>query len=325
MWALTLALVLAQEAPNTVRFQSTRAESAARCPDQTWLEDDVIARLGSSPFRPEAPLEAEMQFTCSASQCRGVLVLTRRAQPPRRREVTGADCREVALSLTLALALAVDPMLLVRPPRVAEPNPVPPTPPPPLPPEDAGVPAAQAFDAGVVLPEPPITLPGSPSDSVLPFVRLDARVVSGLGPTATGGLSVGGGVRQFRWSIALEARVDLPQLATSTLGDPVESQSILGTVVPCARFGGLSTCLVATVGVLRVEGRYLGGQRVSSAFVLAGARIDYEFVLNRWLGVLALGSAQVVLTRATVRAGSEVVWVTPLLAAELGLGAVVHW
>jgi hypothetical protein len=109
-----------------------RDEEAASCPDEEELAARVRARIGSEPFRLDR--EGRELRVGLARDGRGlrarVALFSKSGHRIGRRELTGAaDCRALADDLVLAVAIAIDPLLLVRrrpePPEPTAPSPAP--------------------------------------------------------------------------------------------------------------------------------------------------------------------------------------------------------
>lgn len=119
-----LASLAALADADRVQLSVERALEASSCPDHHGLAERVRERIGSEPFvvdaggahrrvavtifaagRAHADLVARVVLTDPAGQTLG------------QRELLGArDCATLADELTLAVAMAVDPLLLLRPP-----------------------------------------------------------------------------------------------------------------------------------------------------------------------------------------------------------------
>lgn len=306
----TAVLVALGATPSSIVLVHS-ASNAATCPDEAWLRESVTARLGRSPFVTDGAPLFTTSVSCSSRGCVADLrFLEAGQQRVRTLNGTANECRELMESLSLALALAIDPLLLTRPkppPPVEAPPPVE-VPPPPK-----------------VAPPPPAPAPVPP-----PPVRLDLQAaVGGAGifgpaPALGGGVLVGAGLGLDRFQLWLEGQLDLPQATTVGEG-AVTSQILVGRVAPCLRFSSFAACAVVSVGALQVDGALPGGKRSSSPLVLAGGRVSWSHFFLEWLGVRLHADVQAVITRTTVLAFGQPVWVTTPLAAGLGAGIVFRF
>lgn len=305
-WLFALILAAAPEPQTRVTLRQIRTESAQQCPDEAWLKGTVSARLGYRPFHPDAPLQATATFDCTPTACRAVLLLSRAGESPTKRELVSAstDCRELAESLALTLALAIDPALLAKP--APPPPPAPAPPPPPL----------------VIREAPPA--PSPPSEPPLPTffqAQLGAVGSVGVSPAPTLGGRMGIGFRRGWFGLLAEGRADAAQRVVTT-GGSVSTSVLLATLLPCGYLRGFGFCLSAGGGALQVAGSLPGGRRESSPLVLAGARLSWEYRFLPWLGVMVHTEVLGVLTRVTVVANGAPLWVTGQVTADAGLGLI---
>ena len=290
------------------------------CPDRTWLEGNVTARLGYSPFGASAQLTARTKVQCSARGCTATLVLVEPGQPPRERalEAPAGQCRDLVESLGLALALALDPLLLTREPPPAprmEPAPEPPVAPvPPAPPEKP---------PPVILVEAPPPEPAPPSEPLRFQGVVSGHGALGLSPYPTGGAAVGAGLRYAWFGVLAEGRFDGPR-SVPVMGGQVTSSVLLGSLFLCGHFRGAGLCVSGSAGGLQVAGALPGGRLESSVLALVGGRLQYEWMFLDWLGLHLHLDASGVLTRTTVRTVEvPAVWRTSQVAGDVGLGLVV--
>jgi hypothetical protein len=277
------------------------------CPDERWIRQSVAGRLGYDPFDLRAPLRVEARISRVDRALVGNLEVTDETGELRgRRQLTSSegDCLELASAMELAIAIAVDPLVLTRP------EPAPPVTAPAPEPEPPPAPAAP----------PPVSRPGP---AFLAGVGLLGS--AGVSPSPVAGFS---GVGIFRWerfSLALEGRADL----TSTVahrGGTVSSSVLLASAVPCAHLGGMAACAVVSAGALRVTGQFVPpARRVSSPMLLGGVRVQAELPLGQRFVLLPWVQGQAVLSRTTVLSGEETVWVTAPFTGALGLAAAVRF
>jgi hypothetical protein len=148
---------------------------------------------------------------------------------------------------------------------------------------------------------------------------------AGVSPTINIGGRAGVGLKYRSFGITLEGRFDAPQ-AASVAGGRVDSSVLLGTLAPCLELPvGLGFCATVSAGALQVFGVLDAGSRASSPLLLAGARISYHHFFLRWFGVAAHLGVQGVMTRTTVTANGQPVWVTAPVAPDLGIAIVLRY
>jgi hypothetical protein len=308
-WLVVLSLSQSPP-PARVTLRHVPGRGATSCPDQRWLEGNVTARLGYSPFTAGAPLTADTRFECGDGGCRADLELTDPPAQTRRRTLTSADCRELAESLALTLALAIDPQHLTR-------APPPPAPVPALPP--APQPSA-----------PPAAAPSAAKPAAPPVVPIfiDATIglvgTWGLSPFVNGGARLAVGLRRGWFGLSIEGRADLPQ-AVSVEGGSVSNLLLLGSVAPCFHRFGLAFCVVGSAGAIQVSGQLSAGSRASSIVAAVGGRLSWEHLFLPWVGVVVHAGVQGVVTRVTVKANERAVWVTAPIALDGGAGIVLRF
>lgn len=308
-------LLLLTAAPPTIVLRHS-AVAAEACPDESWVREAVTSRLGRSPFVDSGAPVATTKVSCTARTCSAELRFTERGED-RVRNLTGRtdDCRELMESLALALALSIDPLLLTRPaPAPPSPPEVPPVAPPPVEPvKEVKEPA----------PEPP-------SRPVEPPTRVDLQAtIGGLGsvgptPHVGGGGVVGAAFGFGRFQLWLEGQLEAAHVTPVAAGT-VTSQVLLARLAPCLRLGGWALCGTVSAGALQVAGALPQGLRSSSPLLLAGARVSWSYFFLDWLGLRVHAELQAVVTRTTVLALGEPLWVTFPLAGHLGGSALIRF
>ncbi len=300
------AMALAE--PRKVTLDYQRGDAAQSCPDERWIRQAVATRLGMDPFVAESNLHVEARIIRSGPALAGTLVLTNQdGVRLGRRELASAtgDCLELASAMELAIAIAVDPLLLTRP--AAKPAPTAPAPAPePAPAEPAPVPA-----------------PAAPAPAPAPSVPLSARTGLGLftrvglSPAPSAGASLRLALGLSRFSVEISGQADLASTVHLRGGD-VTSRVLLGQLAPCARVGRFDLCAVLSAGALQVTGELSAAvQHQSSPLLLAGARGQAAFAFDS-LSLRPFLDLEAVLTRTTVLSGTEPVWVTAPLSLSLG-------
>ena len=218
---------VASAQPKSVALRYERVDPAAtECPDEATFRKLVLARLGYDPFDKSGARSLAVTLEPQRGEVIGSLLLTGTAGEKltdRTLRSGGADCFELASSLALATAIAVDPDA-VRAGGPPPPPDLPPDPPrPPPPPPDPR-------------PTPPTADDAPPSLWRLrsPRARLSLAFVMpvGLTPAPRGGVRVGAGMDGGLWSLAAEGAFLFPSSSTESFGT-VSSYVVHGSLVPC--------------------------------------------------------------------------------------------
>lgn len=281
--------------PEGARARLKYETDTPTCPDADGFAASVAARLGYSPFHDDATRTATVVLSSTARGLRGTLEL--RDGPTRlgRREFTSStkDCHELASSVSLALAIALDPQHSERPPPV----PTPPAAPPP----PALVPPA---------PSPPAPVPATPSSLRVGLGAFGSLSV-GLTPRLTGGggfeLAAGWGPLEVVGRGGLDvtdARVDL------------EVGVVSGSLAACGVTPWVGLCVVGGGSALTLKGP---AATATQGVGHLGGRVVGRFEPVRGLWLLPFVELLATLTRVTALAGDEVLWVAPPLSFSAGL------
>jgi hypothetical protein len=295
--ALLTAMLLVAAQPIALRYE--RAEGAERCPDQPALERSVTARLGRSPFDPNASDALAVRVSATESGLVAVVVrLDAKAQPRGRRELSSPsrDCRELSEAIELALVLAIDPLrAAARPPA---PSPQPP-------------------------PAAPAQLPRAPEVPTRLVLGLGARGVIGAEPLPSGGGSALVGFEHGHLELDALARFDVPVTILFGSGR-VTASALLGELAPCYRDVWWGACAVISAGALRVAGDgFLTNLRQTGVVLLLGARAFAELKLNQLLSLRGDLTLSANLLRVSVVVDATPVWTTPDLVGALGVNLVM--
>ncbi len=321
------------EGKPTVRFTYLRGAQAGQCPEEGAVRDAVAARLGYEPWDETAKRTVRATIEPRGGGLRARMeLLGEGGAKLGGRELSSArqDCRELVEALELAICIAIDPLSITRPAAPApKPEPVqspafeaPPQPPPatPEPPPQDPLPAEQA---PVV--ESPRPMPEERQELQKFQILASAGAIAAIGtePGATGGATVQVAVRGTVFSGAIEARADFPRAIPVGPGF-VDVSLAMGSVVPCARFQSLSTCLVLGAGLMRASGHDLDAAAVVSApFAAGGTRLQLEWPIYSRLSLLVRGDLLVALSRVRVQESfsHDLLWSSPALSAGLSIAA----
>ena len=324
-WVLTARAELA-----AVRLDYARGPGAETCPDEAALRAAVASRLAYDPFR-----ETAATTVATSMQARRKELLARIELRDAKGAVIGArelvspesDCSELARAVALAIAIAIDPVSVIRVPlppvrtpsvapvvseRTNEPPPGPAI--SPLPP--AAPPSARSE----------ASLPAHAAASAGPHVRATSALLLGAGPTPglSAGARLGLGVRWPSVSIDLEGRGIWPTSASAAqLPGDVRAFAVLASVVPCLHEGPLLACGVASAGPLRGAGEgAIAARTATTMFAAAGGRAGAEIPLGRSLALGLSIEADISLTPTSLRLGALEVFHTPPVFGALAAGVV---
>jgi len=306
------------DAPRVVRLAFERQEGATGCPEETAIRAGVAARLGYEPFREKA---ADLVRVSIRPAGRGlearIELVDGRGQVQATRRLTSRDrgCGELASSVELAVAIAVDPMGSPMGPPMG-----------PHPSGEAAVsrprPGAASPPAAAVASAPP----SRPADEGPPLSwRAQVGLIGGWGsaPSLGVGLTFGGALEGQGWSVGLEGRADLPASKSLRAGE-ASAGLLVASLVPCLRFGVASACVLATGGARQVAGDGLESARHATAAYLAfGGRLAAALPISRKLALALHGDVTAPVTRIRLEVDDDVVWTSPTLVVALGLGLAV--
>ena len=307
-----------------MQLRYARDAGDASCPDEAALRAQVVERLGYDPFRDDAPT---------------AIVATIRRGPTGRRAETrlydGAgrelgvrqlssphdDCVEIASAMALAISVAIDQIALARsiatvPAAAAtppQPPPAPPLPPPPATPRTATTAPA------------PRPQPASAFRDLGLDAQLGVLATTGFGPGPTCGATLGVRVSHGALSIAIAARVDLPQ-AVAFRDGIVVALPIAGDIEPCLRLGRVALCLLGTFGVRRAwaSGYAAANLVLDSPLVAFGARLGWEHPIGGRFALRWRADAQLVTSQLALWIDGEVAWRSPPLTASVGVDLVLR-
>lgn len=266
-------------------------EAEARCPDRRALDAAVSARLGYSPFDERSARVARVRLFSAGPTLRGTLELVDGERSLGRKTFASKDCQELASSVALALAIALDPLHAERPVVVEPMPPAPVSPPAPAP--------------------VPVVVPVKSASPLIVGIGLTGRVLTGVTPLVTGSagleLSLRWGALEFTGRGHGSWPVQAPDLRVSELG---------GSVAMCGALPWVGLCAVGGGSVLTLTGPR---ETVTQGIALAGARVvgRFEPVPRLWL--LPFVELLAVLTRVIALSGDEVLWTTSPLSFSAGL------
>jgi hypothetical protein len=330
-----LCLEAAAQAPTTMRLEHT--SDAAACPDAAALTRLVAERLGRDPFTGDAPKKLVVRFGGQPGAFRADLKVideTGAAKGQRTLQSAAGDCRELAGSVALAMALIIDPLLVLRPPGSPpappelQPPPPAPTypadlqPPPPAPTTPAGqdltVPPPPPIAGETTRPPPPPPPPGTP-----PAVQLNLGV--GLMgtffqvPTPSIALGVWADAEGQRWAAGLRGSVTAPAGTAVGVGSVM---MMIADVSPygCLKWGPFGTCGLVRLGFqLGWASGISSSENGSAPEAAIGLEPFFDVNLSELLKLRIHAGAQLNLALASLTVAGFEVYRTPAGTFWLGI------
>ncbi|HXU68009.1 MAG TPA: hypothetical protein VN947_01705 [Polyangia bacterium] len=296
---VTCLVALGQAAPASAATEQTfvleyEPPALAACPTEAALEVAVSGELGYDPWDPvDDRSSPRIVVTIRPGRDRvhgRVEMLAPDGKHLGARELEAPRCGELSQAITLAIAVAIDPLRLlpVRPkPQPVEPH---------------------------VETEPDIkpTLPPEPGSAMQLAGDLHLRVAFGvqasvgLAPGPTVGFMGRVGFVLRRWSLAVELRGDLPGTSDEIDGGRVTASTMAAFLVPCVEHRIVAFCVFGGAGAQEVGGEgYVLARSSWAPYVAVGARIEAAVPLNRVLALLVRVDLEVPLTRTELYVGTE--------------------
>ncbi len=317
--ALTIALAAPfaiADAPPT-KLVYSRGAGAEACPEEAALRADVGARLGHDPFVDPADRTLTARIVKEGVLLRGSIELRDAAGAitgTRTLESKQLDCKELSAAMSLAIALALDPIAATTPKPSAAPSPSPSPSPSPTPspsPSPSPTPAPTPSPTPSPPPPPPSSLNAS----------IGVLGAGGFAPRSNVGFTAGVAYRTRRWSLGAEARRDLP-----VTSEHATSSILAVSLLPCIVRGPLGLCGIAALGAIQASGSDVTTPRSDTGLWAAvGVRLALELPIYApiALGIHADGMAPLV--RTSLRLSGTDVWTTPTFAAAVGLKIILHF
>ncbi|MEO6420140.1 MAG: hypothetical protein ABIP39_12060, partial [Polyangiaceae bacterium] len=102
----------------SARMHYTRGSSAESCPDEASMRRAVASQLGYDPFDDQASTSVEASIVRKDDRLLGRVEVVRPNAAPGKRELSSrdADCEHLASAMALTISMAIDPMVISRPP-----------------------------------------------------------------------------------------------------------------------------------------------------------------------------------------------------------------
>jgi hypothetical protein len=280
-----------------VALQYERGGTAVKaCPNEATFRGLVAARLGYEPFVDESALALLVVLRQQGGVVEGRLELTARGEPRGERAMSSAlgDCYELAASLALAAAVAIDPEGVRAQTTAPEPKAAPPPARPPPQPAEQPTPAPAAA--------PPITSPRGKT-ALGALLEAGALFSWGLQPGLAPGVRLGGGLGGLGggWSVGLEVAAFLPSAREREYA-AVSSHALYGSLLPCLHPGSarftVDVCAALSLGVLFSDAQgVMRSQPVADRYTTVGARLAFTFMVSDSVGFGLDAEAPVALPR----------------------------
>lgn len=326
------AAPLAAQQQASVRLDYERKEGATACPDAAAVASGVAERLGYEPFDSTAHdtvrvtvlgkdrgLRARIEMLGADGKAKAERVLSSRR----------SDCADLAPTMALAIAIAIDPFRANAPP---SPSATPPRPAPPAPPTTTEPPPRDEPPVpvpSIVVVAPPSPNPPPPEAPARPPItgRAALGVVGGIGsaPVRNLGVTVRVGARRAELSIDLEGRADLPASVPLQVGD-VSTSLLVASLIPCVHWRMFAGCGLITGGALRAAGHGLADSRqVTDPYFAVGARLAAEIRMTGRLYLVAHADGSAPLITTELQVGGQELWTTPPLAFLGGVDLAISF
>jgi hypothetical protein len=264
-----------------------QGRTASECPDEATFRALVGAKLGYDPFAAGAPSSLRVVLRRSGAELSGTFTLGSGGTPRGERTLhaSGESCDELAASLALAAAVAIDPDAAVREPTtaaapVAEERPeTAPPPPPPAPPQHSESPAGAPAPARSE----------SAKTTLGPRFSGGVFIPWGLTPGVAPGARLGGGLDADSWLLVLEVSATLESSKSSNVGT-VTAQRFDAALVPCFRptlsaAAALALCAAGRLGMLSSSAEQVTRAAPQTDLVASlGPRAGLELLLSPSFG-----------------------------------------
>lgn len=285
------------------------------CPSSQAFRSEVTSLLGRNPFYSDNPaMRIEVNIKRTKSRYSGTLGST---GSNSSRSFEASTCPELASTIALAIAIAIDPFFV-------PPSSVPPEDsdklPPEAPPEETLPPPEESSDTPASTAEKPTPTPSIPSSKLHWRASLQPSLSIGFTPEVSGvtalGTSIHLGHSSIELSIAATARgqEDFPMGA-------LDAQVFYASLLPCWNPAAFSVCGSMSIGVLRTRGlapltNRTRTLRVHSSLGIRGlvSLLDFDGFQMRWF---IDGQARI--TRTTLTVENDQAWTTPALFVMSGL------
>ena len=314
--------------PST-RLVYARGPGAEQCPDQAVVRRAVASRLGYDPFFPSSDKTIIARVLREPGRLKGQVELVDEHGAQVGLREFSADpekCDDLIRAMALSISIAIDPKSAEtysqgpadEPAETTEKQPKsPPTPTPTPSPKSVPEPARSA---------PPKSLSEPSRERVEPSLGIAALGSLGTAPKPTVGAALFGALRWQAWSIALEARADLPRTGEER-GVPLRTWTWAANAVPCFHWEVGFACAVGSLRWLSATRTDGGASAGTRAFWALGGRLGAELPLAARFSLLGYFDLMGVPAAPQVRAGaaSSPAWKPPAFSGDLAIAAAMHF
>ena len=312
------------------RLTYAKGSGADACPGPMQLRMAVIARLGYDPFSATANQTVIANIVRDGETLRAKIDLVNAEGSSQGvRELTSSldRCSELIRAMALSISIAIDPEAVLSH-------------------QEAPSAAAGAIDESPVAPTHGTELTGerAPTPQMEPEKAHQGRTLryfTGLGVHATlgqapaigygGDLFIGGRTRRF--SLALEGRIDAPQMDQLTgpfSGAKIEAMFLLASLVPCLHWGPMAACGVASTGFIRARSEGVRHPAQDHAqYSTVGARLGLDLPVSDAWSLMLHADAQAPIPKQTIKINENGqdndAWQSSSLAGLVGAAVAVHY
>jgi hypothetical protein len=295
------AMARAEHASVTLSYSS--AKSAKSCPDENTFRSLVAARLGYDPFVSAGVRTLAVDFERRGNEVVGRLDLSTDGDAKavkRTLRTSAGDCFELATSMALVVAVAVDPN--------AVPGSTPPsaTPAPPVPaPPASKTPTSDSLATTKPAPAAPRG-PDRPERAGANLrLELAGLLTGGVVPSLSAGIRAGVGLDFGTWSVRAEGSFVSAGSRENPVGPgEVSAFALAGSLTPCvdaiaADSLGLELCAVGSLGTLRSTAKEVTRAAPTSTLLASlGPRVATMAMFSHVLGLGIAAEAPFSLSRA---------------------------
>jgi hypothetical protein len=302
--ATSTAMARAEHASVTLSYRS--AKSATSCPDENTFRSLVAARLGYDPFVSAGVRTLAVDFERRGNEVVGRLDLSTDGDArsvKRTLRTSAGDCFELATSMALVVAVAVDPNALPGngPPSA---TPEPPVPAPPA--------SKTPTSDSLATTKPAPAAPRGPARSERPEraganlrLELAGLLTGGVVPSLSAGGRAGVGLDFGTWSVRAEGWFVSAGSRDNPVGPgEVSAFALAGSLAPCveaiaADAFGLELCAVGSLGTLRSTAKEVTRAAPTSTLLASlGPRVATIVMFSHVLGLGIAAEAPFSLARA---------------------------
>jgi hypothetical protein len=275
---------------------------APRCIEAPALRNGLTQRLGYDPFFADPILRVVVDLGGTSTDLEArVSVYNPMHDLVGERRLQASDCSLLVERLMLVLSLAIEAG------------------------NDEVLAAVAAPPPAAISSTLPSARPPPPSSGVA--VNLGVALSGGFGlvPGFAVATTIEAELRRRWLSVGLEGTFVFPTTWTTSQNGSYSEQLYLGSVVPCAVWGPLAGCAVATAGAVHVKGTgYSDAQASVTPYFSLGARGLANWSLSdRWILRGQIGF-EVPIVKPTIELGEVALWTQPAVTIALGVAVLIR-